>query len=83
MNRYDKSHGIEIACRHCFPNANYIMYNEYSTKRLLKEILLKLDKIKAKEYNEPIKFVLELGEFLLNEMLGKDTKLEKKRYLDN
>jgi hypothetical protein len=83
INRYDKSHGIEIACKHCFPNANYVKYNEYSTNRLLKHILLKLDGMKAKENNEPRKFVLELGEFLINEILGKDTKLEKKRHIDN
>ena len=95
INRYDKTEGIEGACRGCFPESNKVAYNEYSSKKLLKDILLKLDEMKATwkgthilvdmgtlqfiENDEPIKFILEIGEFLLNKKLSIGSKLEKSR----
>ncbi len=46
INQYDKTEGIESAYRGCFPESNNIAYNEYSTKKQLKDILLKLDQMK-------------------------------------
>ena len=61
----------------------------------MKDILLKLDEMKATwkgthilvdmgtlqfiENDEPIKFILEIGEFLLNKKLSIGSKLEKSR----
>jgi hypothetical protein len=98
INQYDKTEGIESACRYCFPGSNNVSYNEYSTKKQLKDILLKLDQMKAIwkgthilvdmeknqfiENDEPMRFVLELGEFFLGKKLTLGSKFEKTRPID-
>jgi hypothetical protein len=98
INQYDKTEGIEIACRGCFPESNNVSYNEYSTKKQLKDILMKLDQMKATwkgthilvdmekiqfiENDEPMRFVLEFGEFVLGKKLTLGSKFEKTRQID-
>ena len=83
INQYDQKKGIKDACRGCFSESN-VAYNEYSTNKRLKDILLKLDQMKATwtgthqfiDNDEPIKFIFEIGEFLLNKKLSMGLKFE-------
>jgi hypothetical protein len=45
VNRYDAKAGIIFACIDCFPDSTYVGYKGYSAKKLLKDILNKLEEM--------------------------------------